>query len=251
MDDQSRLVIHVPHASTFIPDDERPYFAEGEIAAELVRMTDHYCDDLFGCGRTMVRFPYSRLVCDPERFRDNEKEPMHRLGMGFAYARGSSLQKLRCVGPEDEERVLRLYYDPHHRRLEDAVREKLDRHGRCLIVDGHSFSGEPLPYEQGGGEDRPDVCVGTDPFHTPDALAEETERFFRRLGYSVSVDAPFSGSMVPMAFYRRDSRVGSVMIELNRDLYMDRRANRNGHYAVLKKQLGDYLSIAEDWIGRQ
>ncbi|MBO4318696.1 MAG: N-formylglutamate amidohydrolase, partial [Mailhella sp.] len=78
-----------------------------------------------------------------------------------------------------------------------------------------------------------------------------TERFFSRLGYSVSVDEPFSGSMVPMAFYRRDSRVSSIMIELNRDLYMDRRADRNGHYAELKKQVGDYLSIAEAWIGRQ
>lgn len=39
-------------------------------------MTDHYCDDLYDTGGKMIRFPVSRLVCDPERFRDDSEEIM-------------------------------------------------------------------------------------------------------------------------------------------------------------------------------
>jgi hypothetical protein len=35
------------------------------------------------------------------------------------------------------------------------------------------------------------------------------------------IDQPFSGSMVPISRYRNDRRVVSVMIEVNRGLYMD------------------------------
>jgi N-formylglutamate deformylase len=37
----------------------------------------------------------------------------------------------------------------------------------------------------------------------------------------VEIDRPFSGALVPMAFYRSDARVSAVMIEVNRRLYLD------------------------------
>jgi N-formylglutamate deformylase len=40
-------------------------------------------------------------------------------------------------------------------------------------------------------------------------------------GYSVAADTPFSGALVPLASYRKDRRIMSVMIEVNRRLYMD------------------------------
>lgn len=48
-------------------------------------MTDHYCDDLFACEHDKLIFPYSRLVCDVERLRNDEYEPMVDRGMRFAY----------------------------------------------------------------------------------------------------------------------------------------------------------------------
>jgi N-formylglutamate amidohydrolase len=49
--------------------------------------------------------------------------------------------------------------------------------------------------------------------------------------YSVAVDAPFAGALVPLASYRKDRRIWSVMIEVNRRLYMD-------EHSGLKKQNG-------------
>ena len=68
--------------------------------------------------------------------------------------------------------------------------------------------------------DRPDICIGTDPFHTPAALVEQLAAACDALGWSVQVDAPYAGAMVPGRFFRREPRVQSVLIEVNRRLYV-------------------------------
>ena len=40
------------------------------------------------------------------------------------------------------------------------------------------------------------------------------------LGYSTARDQSFSGTIVPMKHYRKDQRVQSLMIEINRWLYV-------------------------------
>ena len=54
-------------------------------------MTDHHTDALFACvlergGAALVN-RLSRLVVDPERFPDDEHEPMARVGMGSTRGR--------------------------------------------------------------------------------------------------------------------------------------------------------------------
>jgi N-formylglutamate amidohydrolase len=90
-----------------------------------------------------------------------------------------------------------------------------------LIVDCHSFPSVALPYELDQGAQRADFCIGTDAFHTPPAVRDAIVAAVKQAGYSVTVDAPFAGALVPLASYRKDRRVWSVMIEVNRRLYMD------------------------------
>ncbi len=68
---------------------------------------------------------------------------------------------------------------------------------------------------------RPDICIGTDPFHTSEALRNAFVGSFARAGWTVSVDSPFAGALVPSAHFETDSRVAAVMVEVNRALYMD------------------------------
>ena len=100
--------------------------------------------------------------------------------------------------------------------------------GSGLLIDCHSFSSVRLPYEivgaaqEGEPRRRPDICIGTDPdFHTPAWLLERLAQGFRDHGYSVAADYPFSGTLVPVKYYHRDRRLLSVMIEVNRKLYLD------------------------------
>ena len=79
MQKKDPILIHVPHAATYIPKEEVQYFVTPNLERELMVMTDHFTDDLFDADCEMLRFPISRLVCDPERFRDDEKEIMNYI----------------------------------------------------------------------------------------------------------------------------------------------------------------------------
>jgi N-formylglutamate amidohydrolase len=221
----SPIVLHIPHSSTVIPDSVRPtlLLTEEEIQQELLCMTDAYTDELFRCDdSTNVRYPVSRIVVDPERFENNANEVMSQVGMGVVYTRTCDGKPLRQVPtPSEREALLSAYYRPHHSALTDVVADAIRQHGRCLVVDCHSFPSYPLPYELDQRPDRPDICIGTDPFHTPAKLAAEVSEDFQLHGYTVALNRPFAGALVPAAFYRRDANVAALMVEVNRALYMD------------------------------
>ena len=120
------------------------------------------------------------------------------------------------------EDLIHTYYWPHHERFDAAVTEALVQHGRCLVIDGHSFAVQALPYEQAApSNERPDICIGTDAFHTPDAMTRAFVSEFERARWHVTVNEPFAGAIVPLSRYRRDKRVTSVMLKVNRSLYLD------------------------------
>src|SRR5277367_4150706 len=89
------LVLHIPHASLVIPTDlvADLLLPPEQLDHELLAMTDRYTDELFALPPTLattVAFRVSRVVVDPERFTDDEREPMARKGMGVVYTRTSS-----------------------------------------------------------------------------------------------------------------------------------------------------------------
>lgn len=220
-------VIHIPHASTVVPATVRSSItlSDEELQQELLTMTDHFTDQLFRVSENLakaVTFPVSRLVVDPERFVNDRDEPMAAKGMGVIYTLTSSRQPLRkALSMQERDELLSTYYFPHHLRLAQQVDAALAMHDRCLIVDAHSFPAKPLPHEPDQDPDRCDICLGTDPFHTPTWLADLTIHEFRNCGYRVEVNRPFGGSLVPDKHYRQDKRVLSIMVEVNRSLYMD------------------------------
>ena len=246
MKNDSPILLHVPHASTYIPREELPRFCPADLADELLKMTDRYCDELF-TGYDSIVFPVGRLVCDPERFRDDAQETMSRVGMGAIYTKTSSGALLRMVSRMDREELLRRYYDPHHARLTAAVEAKLQAHGRCLIIDGHSFHPVPLPYEPDQEPNRPDFCIGTDPFHTPERLAALAMDFLRQEGFSVSMNRPYGGSLAPLKYYGKDQRVSSIMIEINRRLYIDKNGRRSDGFSSIQRIVSALLENLEEW----
>ena len=220
------MILHLPHASTLIPEDLKNDFllSDQDLQEELNRITDHATDQIFQQAfpkANAIVFPVSRLVVDPERFSDDSQEPMSRVGMGVTYTRGSLRQPLReQLTKAKHQELLERYYIPHHQKLTDAVEESLLANGYCLIIDGHSFPALPLPYELNQTAFRPDFCLGTDDFHTSEELVERVETILESCGYSTARDQPFNGTIVPKKHYRKDHRVQSLMIEINRWLYL-------------------------------
>jgi N-formylglutamate deformylase len=221
------IVAHVPHAATLIPASIRAEILldDDALAQELIRLTDWHVDGLFSwigeLGGPMFVNRLSRLVFDPERFVDDADEPMAKAGQGVVYTRTTDGRPLRILTDDDRARRIVQFYEPYHAALTGLVTDTLHRFGRCLIVDCHSFSSDPLPSEPDQTPDRPDICIGTDPFHTPPALAEHLRRAFVAEAFRVRLDSPFAGALVPLAYYGRDDRVTSLMIEVRRGLYCD------------------------------
>ncbi len=219
------FVVHVPHSSLYIPDKYREgiLISDAALRRDQYRMTDGFCDELFSGvaeEKCLIVSPISRLACDVERFRDDAQEPMARLGMGLMYTRTVFQRRLRRYDEALRNDVLREYYDPHHARLTAAVDAALDACGRCTILDGHSFNSR-IPFKTDCIFSMPDFCVGTDDYHTPPELRDALVESVKRMGFTVRVNSPFSGSITPMKYYGSDKRVSSVMIEVNRRLYMD------------------------------
>lgn len=91
-----------------------------------------------------------------------------------------------------------------------------------VIVDCHSFSDEVLPHESDQDIIRPDFCIGTDDFHTPQILVDEIKNYLDSKGFVVFINKPFSGTIVPLLHYKKNKDLKSIMIEVNRKLYLDR-----------------------------
>jgi len=59
------------------------------------------------------------------------------------------------------------------------------------------------------------------------------------------VDAPFAGALVPLASYRKDERIMSVMIEVNRRLYMDEHTgSKTQNFEKVRAALGRIIVTA-------
>lgn len=221
------LIGNIPHSAIRIPQEFACAFSQppDALRKEVLRMTDHYTDELFGgiaaSGGALLVSECSRLVLDIERYEDDSLEIMTCKGMGAIYTKDSQGNELRSA-PSNSERndLLDKIYRPYHETLLQLVKNCLVRFGTCTIVDCHSFPSKPLPYELDQSSDRPDICIGTDPFHTPSSFCTLLAAAAQRLSWTTAIDRPFSGAITPIPLYK-DPRLHSVMIEVNRRLYMD------------------------------
>jgi len=249
-------ILHIPHASTLIPESIRDQYllTHASLDNELLRMTDHFTDELFDITQTDTNltrliYPVSRLVVDPERFRNDSDELMSNRGMGAVYMRTADGEPLRReLTGEEREELLVTFYDPHHAALTEMVQESLDQHGKCLIIDCHSFPSVALRCDLNQEPNRPDICIGTDPFHTPMALMDYAENEFLKQGWSVGINWPYAGAIVPMSVYGLDKRVMAIMVEVNRGLYMEESTGEKlAIFDRLQKKLQRCLMALTRW----
>jgi N-formylglutamate deformylase len=222
-------IVHAPHVSQAIPAAVRRELAVTDtgLAVELDAMTDAGVAPVAarianrsragdGPPATVVAATLSRLVFDPERFAD---DPMEAQGMGVVYTRRADGTPLRSPLPTSRREWYLGQHRAYTRSLERAVSGAVARCGAAFVVDLHSYARDPLGYEDPAAE-RPQVCVGVDPFHTPSWLTHlATETFAAR--FDTAVNTPFAGAYVPGRLYRRERRVRALMVEVRRDVLGD------------------------------
>jgi len=160
------MILHIPHASDIIPQNFRDQIvlSDSDLAAELTLITYAFTDELFFLpGGTVLLFPISRLLVDVERFPDDAEEPMSKVGMGVIYTLTADGKKLKrtLLQPQETRILVSQYYETHHQALLTEVERELEKFGKALIMDCHSFPSCPLPCDSDQTIPRPQFCIGT------------------------------------------------------------------------------------------
>jgi N-formylglutamate amidohydrolase len=244
------LILHIPHSSTNIPFLDGYVADENKIQNEIVKLTDWYTDELFFSSTdTMIIAPFSRIFCDVERFENDEDEIMSKVGMGAIYERFDNGDLLRIVTTDLRAKIIKDYYWKHHNAFSDKVKEQLNKSNSCLIIDCHSYPSTPISRDLDQTSIRPDFNIGIDSYHTTNELIDVSIAYFKQKGYSLGVDWPYSGTIVPMEYYQKNKTVHSIMLEVNRGLYLNEPGNaKSKQFAIIQQLVQDYLKMLKSVI---
>jgi len=203
----------------------------------LNQFTDWYTDDLFS-GYSQIVFKYSRLCVDVERFKNDK---MNKIGKGIFYSTDIN-------GDDIKRRIsnntLMRLYNNHHNSLIEVIKQQLKEQHNVIIVDCHSFPMKPFPWEN--NNKRPDICIGIDTYHTPKDLITTLKKYFESCNLVVDINIPYVGTIIPNQFYKK-SYVKSIMIEVNRNLYLNDKYNKNYYYHNIKTNIKNALNIINEW----
>jgi hypothetical protein len=89
-----------------------------------------------------------------------------------------------------------------------------------VILDIHSYRPEQHENAVNHGQKRPAMCIGTDSFHTSDALKNLGIQSFAPIG-DVFENEPYAGTYVPLKHYGVDTFVQAMMMETRADTFLD------------------------------
>lgn len=241
----NKLILHIPHSAITIPLKEGYIVDENALEKEILKLTDWYTDDLFYSEEDeMITAAFSRIFCDVERFSDDSQEVMAQYEMGVLYEKNDAGEAIRKVTPELKEKVLAEYYWEHHKELSRAVKNQLELFGKTVIIDCHSYPSIPLLRDLDQNPNRPDFNIGTDSFHTPTELIDLAVSFFKDAGYTLGIDWPYKGSIVPLEYYNKNKNVQTIMLEVNRVLYLNEPTNeKSKNYSEIRKVVAEFLKV--------
>lgn len=213
------IIVHIPHASLETPKyfKERLIVDIKEFEKESIFESDYLIDEFKPKNHLTIMSKYSRMVCDVERFKNNEV--MDKYGMGIIYEKDVYGKQFIRLDDNYKKKVLR-YYDFHHRILNDIVKYNLDRYGTCILIDLHSFSDEYV-YRLFNKKNCPDICIGYNQEDYDPVFVTWTMFHFIDYGYTVDINYPYSGAIVPSNYLgKKNTGITSLMIEINKRIYL-------------------------------
>ena len=196
-----RLILAIPHA---VRRFRTELWSDRELVeGDADRWTDWYTDEMFAVEPAYERIvavigDVSRFDCDLERLMN---DPLEEEGRGILY-RVSHSGATRELTYVQKEAFLR-HWTAYRARLAAALIPN------SLLIDCHSFPSLVADV---------DICIGFNQDETRPATVtlQRLEQHFRKSGFSVGMNTPYSNSLAPEVGFPYQS----VMIELNKRLYL-------------------------------
>lgn len=206
------IALNIPHSSAAMAR-VIPYDDSRQLATDVHRWTDWHTDVLFKPQPELSPkvipyvFPYSRFYVDIERL---ENDPLESIGEGIVYTNfygTNSNGNGRQVTAPERAKLMAL----RRKFLSSILLNE-----RTLLLDCHSFPSD-LATDI-------DICIGynDDNSRPSDKLLQSIADTFAQEGYRVAFNKPYSNAITP----RWPIDYLSVMIEVNKAVYMDERTLR-------------------------
>lgn len=261
--DAVAVVFDSPHSGADYPAD----FGHAVERHALRSAEDMYVDELFAAapahGAPLLRALFPRAYVDVNRHPldldphllvepwPGELRPggKTRAGKGLirTQAQGAPIYDRRLSVAEVQAR-LDGFYHPYHDALRDLIARARARHGTVWHINCHSWT-PPETGRNGGPVNHVDFCLGNRDGETCDgAFTGHVAGLLKELGYEVRVNRPFRGMEVVKRYGRPEAGQHSLQIEINRNLYMDKRGyHKLEGFSVLRGHLNQLIAAVCDW----
>lgn len=218
------IVLNIPHSSIDGLAITK-WNNKAALLSEVRRWTDWYTDIVFvpdmRNGIKTVVADYSRFVVDVERLPN---DPMEKIGQGILYTDFNSMH--RAIEQEEEQSMI-AYYMGYIKTLKEMLNE------HSLLIDCHSF---PSDLSES------DICIGfNDDWSRPsDFIIDLVVEYFKKVGYKVSINSPYSNAIAPETNFT----YSSIMIEVNKRVYLNEQTLEfTDNAQKLQEQLSKLYSI--------
>lgn len=224
------VVVEVPHAGTWIPDDLGDGLAvePDDVRRDADAFVDTLWSDAPARGAVTLVATVSRFVVDLNRAEDDvdlravqgaRATPAQPRGVIWRQASSGRCVLASPLSRESFRRRLDRFYTPYHAALSAELRALHARHGRVLLIAAHSM---PSTARFGSGAQRAAVVPGTRGRSTADpSLIDVVDTHFRAAGLSVKHDDPYRGGATTAQWGAPARGFHAIQIELNRALYLD------------------------------
>jgi N-formylglutamate deformylase len=220
------LIVNVPHAGTFLPDD---------IAANLTSIakatpdTDWHVDALYrgvaaARGVTLMCATHSRVVVDLNR--DPSGAALYPGASNTEICPSSTFRDephyLEGRAPDANEIARRVdrYWRPYHVQLAREIERLRARHGRCILLDGHSIVSIAPRFFAGR---LPDLNLGTADGASCDAACATAAMavLSAASGFTAVHNGRFKGGHITRHYGRPQQGVHALQLETAQCGYLD------------------------------
>lgn len=200
MNTYTKIILAIPHS---VRELNTSLWSDTSVEQDADMWTDWYTDQLFETSlpyTSTIVGDVSRFDCDLERLID---DPLENIGQGILYSRSHS-GATRELHEQQKSDLMKKYQSYHN-----SIRQEITN--SCLIIDCHSFPAHIAP--------EIDICLGwnQDKTRPSQETISQITQFFHHKGYSVGHNNPYSNSIAPES----DKEYSSIMIELNKKIYLN------------------------------
>jgi N-formylglutamate deformylase len=256
----SPLLVDSPHSGRIYPAD----FDYACPLPLLRQAEDAFMDEVVAgaceANAALLAAEFPRSLIDPNRAED-DIDPATIVGTwptplspdemtlsGFGLVRrlcrnGVELYRGNLHVAEIQRRI-RLFYRPYHNCLREQVALRLEKFGRCYLINAHS-----MPDRVDNGIPRPDFILGDRDGSSCDPdFTRFAQKTLQDMGYRVTLNAPYKGREIIKRYGLTGQGAHALQIEINRKLYMDERViEKNSGFVHLQADMTAFFKIISDY----